>query len=614
MVFRVLSVLIWLLSVSLATEATEPVNDVRVLIDTSGSMKKTDPKNLRIPALKLLVNLLPPESRAGVWLFDTTPSPLIPPEKITPTHRNAILNAAGRIHSRGLFTDIEAALRAAAENWGQKPVADEKRTIILLTDGMVDLPGKAEASLASRQRVLSEWLPRLQANGVTVHTIGLSGQSDRSLLQQISLATGGSAEIAEDAQALQHNFVRIFNRVVPKPSLPIRDNQFTVDASIEEMTVLIFLKPQARATRLISPSAHTISETQKPEDTRWVHEPGYDLVTVAHPEIGLWNLEADVDPGNQVMVVTRLNMDVTPIPAQLMRGELSDITASFSENGRLIERKDFLDLITVASQVTEGDLTLDNPVVREEKRPTHFEVRFTAQPEAGQHTLTLRADGKTFQRQSVQHFTLLEDWVSVQQTEEPENDPPRWLIRLTPAANALMPESLSAHARLSDQNGQTRELEPDHHDGDVFFSTPLPGPEDHWIINLTATAKKPDGSKVDIPLKPVRIDGKPVIQPPAEPAPPPEPPPAMASPEQPPEPAAPAAVSAPAATEGNDALNALKSMLDQANWMITLGITLGINLVIAGVWFWAYRMMKKRHEVVITNLISKLNPSTTPNI
>jgi len=289
---------------------------------------------------------------------------------------------------------------------------------------------------------------------------------------------------------------------------------------------------------------------------------------------------------------------------------LSDITASFSENGRLIERKDFLDLISVASQITEGDLALDNPVIREEGRPTHFQVRFTAQPDAGQHTLTITADGKTFQRQSVQDFTLLEDWVTVQQTEDLENDPPRWLISLSPASNALMPDSLAAHARLSNQNGQNRELEPDHHNGNVIFTVPLPGPDDHWIINLTATAKKPDGSKLDIPLKPVRIDGKPLIQPPAESPPPPEEAPSH---ESAPEPAPPAAVPALVADDSADPLSLLKSMLDQANWMITLAITLGINIVIAGLWFWAYRTMKKRHEVVITNLISKLNPSTIPN-
>jgi len=44
-------------------------NDVRVLIDVSGSMKQNDPHKLRAPALRLLVGLLPEGSESGIWTF-----------------------------------------------------------------------------------------------------------------------------------------------------------------------------------------------------------------------------------------------------------------------------------------------------------------------------------------------------------------------------------------------------------------------------------------------------------------------------------------------------------------------------------------------------------------
>ena len=40
----------------------EPVSDVRILIDVSGSMKKNDPNNLRAPALRLVIGLHGKES------------------------------------------------------------------------------------------------------------------------------------------------------------------------------------------------------------------------------------------------------------------------------------------------------------------------------------------------------------------------------------------------------------------------------------------------------------------------------------------------------------------------------------------------------------------------
>ena len=44
--------------------AEEQMPDVRLLIDISGSMKQSDPENLRKPALEMMVELLPEGSRA----------------------------------------------------------------------------------------------------------------------------------------------------------------------------------------------------------------------------------------------------------------------------------------------------------------------------------------------------------------------------------------------------------------------------------------------------------------------------------------------------------------------------------------------------------------------
>src|SRR5690606_40548020 len=63
-------ILLSLLSCFSLAQAQEPAElpaDVRILVDISGSMKETDPANLRIPAVNLLVELLPEASQAGIW-------------------------------------------------------------------------------------------------------------------------------------------------------------------------------------------------------------------------------------------------------------------------------------------------------------------------------------------------------------------------------------------------------------------------------------------------------------------------------------------------------------------------------------------------------------------
>jgi len=84
--------------------------DTRVLIDVSGSMKKTDPNNLRVPAVKLLINLAKDGSRFGVWNFGQQVNNLVPPATVSADWKKTASRAADRIHSRGLFTHIGAAL------------------------------------------------------------------------------------------------------------------------------------------------------------------------------------------------------------------------------------------------------------------------------------------------------------------------------------------------------------------------------------------------------------------------------------------------------------------------------------------------------------------------
>jgi len=75
--------------------------DVRVIIDVSGSMKRNDPKNLRQPAVELLVKLLPEGSEAGVWTFGKWVNMLIPHGEVDEAWRKSAAKKAKDINSVG---------------------------------------------------------------------------------------------------------------------------------------------------------------------------------------------------------------------------------------------------------------------------------------------------------------------------------------------------------------------------------------------------------------------------------------------------------------------------------------------------------------------------------
>ena len=85
-------------------------SDVRVLIDVSGSMKKTDPQNLRKPAVDLIVRLLPDKSRAGIWTFGNDVNMLMPHKPVDENWRKQAAPKANQINSVAMFTNIGKAL------------------------------------------------------------------------------------------------------------------------------------------------------------------------------------------------------------------------------------------------------------------------------------------------------------------------------------------------------------------------------------------------------------------------------------------------------------------------------------------------------------------------
>ncbi|MDP4651812.1 MAG: VWA domain-containing protein, partial [Haliea sp.] len=90
-----------------------PQPDLRLLIDISGSMKQSDPDNLRAPALELIVRLLPDGARAGVWIFGETVQQIVPHQVVDGAWRERALDAVARIDNSGQRTNIPAALAAA---------------------------------------------------------------------------------------------------------------------------------------------------------------------------------------------------------------------------------------------------------------------------------------------------------------------------------------------------------------------------------------------------------------------------------------------------------------------------------------------------------------------
>lgn len=378
-------------------DSSDKSPDIRLLIDISGSMRMNDPANLRRPAVDLLVKLLPQNAKAGVWTFGSQVNMLIPHKPVSEDWRQSAIRQANKINSVGLYTNIGAALEKAAYDAGRAQ-SDYNTSLILLTDGMVDISKDPLKNQQEWRRIVEEVLPKLKQAGFTIHTIALSDNADQALMSQLSMATDGLDAVAKNADELMEIFLQAFNKSAPAEQLPFDGESFLVDSSVEEFTALIFYQPGSEPSQLIAPDNSRYGEKSNDDSVRWFAGDGFDLVTVKRPFEGEWRVRADVAPNSRITVVSDLSLKVAPMANNLKPGESLDLSLLFKEDGKKITSADFLGLLDVKAELSGAanwSETLSSAEVPANGIYSTKVDKFSAN---GEYRLVINVDGKTFKR------------------------------------------------------------------------------------------------------------------------------------------------------------------------------------------------------------------------
>ena len=152
--------------------------DVVLLVDRSGSMKASDPENLRMLAAEFFVCLARPGDRIGVVGFDDRLDPVEPLRLlVSQVDKDALVSTIEECTARR-YTDISQALREGFDQLSQSPSSNPKG-VILLTDGRHTTgPYEYEAAL-------------YRDRGWKIHAVGWGGDVDIDFLRDISSLTGG---------------------------------------------------------------------------------------------------------------------------------------------------------------------------------------------------------------------------------------------------------------------------------------------------------------------------------------------------------------------------------------------------------------------------------------
>ena len=178
-----------LLYCSISFASTVP-KDIVLMIDNSGSMKKGDPFFVTKDALTEFVEKLSDNTQLAVLIFDHRVNLAVPLTTLSEATKEDILASFDNIDYRGMFTNIPAAMERAIYELKTQGQKESKKSIIFITDGIVDTGDKLRD--IDKTRWLRENLSEDAANyGIQIFGIAFTDSADFELIQSLAQKTKG---------------------------------------------------------------------------------------------------------------------------------------------------------------------------------------------------------------------------------------------------------------------------------------------------------------------------------------------------------------------------------------------------------------------------------------
>jgi Mg-chelatase subunit ChlD len=187
---------------------TEGLQDTILVLDNSGSMRDNDPKFWMKRAVERFARETPPMARVGLLLYDQQVTLVAPLTALSEQRQESFMKKLDRVDYTGLLTNTPAAIERALYELKLHSREGALKSIILLTDGIVDTGSKLRDVEATR------WLREGLAadatrNSIRIFAIALADKADFQLLQSLAFTTQGDYFRAYQAADMERVFTRI---------------------------------------------------------------------------------------------------------------------------------------------------------------------------------------------------------------------------------------------------------------------------------------------------------------------------------------------------------------------------------------------------------------------
>lgn len=394
--------------------------DIVLLMDSSGSMRKTDPQLYRKPAARLFISLLGEDDRIAVFSFGDSAKRLLPLTENSKKNRQKLFQAVDKVSSDEFSTHIHEAVKKGLAEVQSSP--GKNRILILMSDGKLTLGSKEKDDAALRE--LSTLLPELAKENIKLYTIAFTEMSDVKLMEEMARATGGFFRMAKTDQDIHTIFAALFEKIKSPNAIPLEGDTFLIDPHIQEAILLITKKP-GTSTVLFGPAGEKHSQEKFGKNLNWHRSKIFDLISIKNPAQGKWRVRLSSKVGNRIFVVTNLSLNSSLEKNFVTPGEEIRTDAWLERDGEKLTEKEFLEQISFAAEVTGPDGKMQRLILsetsaggNEKARGGTYSSTFLID-QKGEYAVRIVAESKAFRREKIHQFSSTEKPPSAPEKVEP---------------------------------------------------------------------------------------------------------------------------------------------------------------------------------------------------
>ena len=402
--------LLFAAGVSSAVPTTADGVDAVLVMDSSGSMAKNDPKKLRVPAARMFMSLLGEEDRIGLISFSDNGYPVLHLTAPGEQSNARILAAADKVSSKGVYTNLYAALSKGIGMLDKESEPDQEKMLVLMSDGNMDV-GDSDEEQFLTQKLQGELLQTAADKGIKIYSIAFTEASDIELLKQVAKNTDALFKLAHSDQDLHDVFSAIFESAKNPDMLPIEGGGFVVDASIDEVTIVASKEREDVRIYLQAPDGRKLGAENADDSLKWFVSHHFDMITLKNPEAGAWKL-LFTGGSNRAYIVTNMALNHTPQKSSLVVGDDMVLESWLEQDGTLLDREAVLTNTRFLMEIQDpnGETARFDLFDRGEygdRKPADGVYSNTLSYEnAGSYQIRIIAERETFQRQKTVHFEI----------------------------------------------------------------------------------------------------------------------------------------------------------------------------------------------------------------